>query len=305
MAGNKLSQHCDIGQFWTRDRQLLEQCKHRERNQSNRSHPRDWSWLTYLKSDYTDELRQRIKIYQEIVSLAHIFVQSLPKSSLPLGESFSELRSQIILEIKPPFIFLRHSICCSTNTSVVEDDLVDEVTVRRALEFGNREGELGNVRRDIIYPVVRGLLCSIAADNQSLHLIGFEVFLGSDGCWIVEGISWLRDERVRRDWWDESMLWLHDGSKLMCTQEAQFLWSCEWGKKVVYLKHFSKSELGITFVIFWDIDARPPPQTSSRTLPRNSALPSGTGGWITILANIGDGTSLAPEQARRNDIRYR
>jgi hypothetical protein len=36
----------------------------------------------------------------------------------------------------------------------------------------------------------------IAADNQSLHLIWFEVILGSDGCWIVEDISWLRDEMV-------------------------------------------------------------------------------------------------------------
>jgi hypothetical protein len=37
---------------------------------------------------------------------------------------------------------------------------------------------------------------SIAAGNQSLHLIWFEVLLRSDGCWIVEGISWLRDEMV-------------------------------------------------------------------------------------------------------------
>jgi hypothetical protein len=39
-------------------------------------------------------------------------------------------------------------------------------------------------------------ILSIAAGNQLLHLIWLEVLLGSDGCWIVEGISWLRDEMV-------------------------------------------------------------------------------------------------------------
>ena len=101
--------------------------------------------LTYIELVYAQSFEKMDENYQEIVSLVHILIQSYSNSSLPFGESLSKFRGQVIFEIKPPSIFLGHGICCSTNTSIVEDDLVDEVAVLRALEFGNGAGELGNV----------------------------------------------------------------------------------------------------------------------------------------------------------------
>jgi hypothetical protein len=50
-----------------------------------------------------------------------------------IGRNVGKNSPQITVEIKPPSIFIQHNICYRTNTSVVEDDLVDKITVIRAL----------------------------------------------------------------------------------------------------------------------------------------------------------------------------
>ena len=159
--------------------------------------------------------------HQEIVSLANILIQSLSHSTLPFRKSIRKFCSKVILDIKPTSIFLDHSICRSTNASIIEDDLVNEIPFLGALEFGEGTGELGDVRGDAFDAMVGGLPCSIAADNQSLHLVGFEFLLGNKGGRSVKCITWLRDERVRGDWWwYEFLLWLHDCDEIVCVKET-------------------------------------------------------------------------------------
>ena len=74
-----------------------------------------------------------------------------------VGRSKGKDSVQIDVEIKPPSILLRHNICYSTNASVVEDDLVDKITVLHALKFGNRAGELGSIQRDEIVSETSGM----------------------------------------------------------------------------------------------------------------------------------------------------